>query len=189
MGSLISKVSRGDFKIDLNEEMINSIIHEELHHYLTKELLKEYKWTSKEMTDNYSDILCAIVENLVCLCLYPSDRTVPHWKGRIIGFCTKLATTNIKPNNKNTPSERLTVLQKGVEKSLDDDYGALAYHFKDVANFYATKENPHQRLKPYKPWNECYEENKDKVINAIKVLTELIAFKNSEQIREFIMSF
>lgn len=182
-------IGKGVFKIDLNKEMINDIISEELYHYLNKELIVEFGMNGDKFGEVYFDVLNAIVENLVSICLYPDNPTVPHWRGRAAGLCKKLCNTDLVPLKRNKADIRFKILKKQIVIALNQDYSALENHFKSINSYYSHRDNPHDNLIPYVPWNQAYEENKGRVVNAINVLTNLIAEQDYDRIKEFMNDF
>ena len=154
---------------------IDKIITEEINSYLSEELICEMAMKPQRMRDKYGEVVGAIVDNLVSICLYPTNPTVPHWKERAYGLCKRFVDIDIDPISRNNPEVRLNCSNSAVIETLNDDYSAILNHFKTVTAYYANRPNPHERLTPYKPYQECYEDNKDRVENGIISLTKYIA--------------
>ncbi len=154
---------------------IDKIIAEEINSYLSEELICEMAMKPQRMRDKYGEAVGAIVDNLVSICLYPTSPAVPHWKERAHGLCKRFVDIDITPISRNNPKDRLKCLNGAVNEILNDDYSAILNHFKSVTAYYANKPNPHERLTPYKPYQECYEENKNRVEKGIISLTKYIA--------------
>ena len=154
---------------------IDKIIKEEISSYLSKELICEMAMKPQKMRDKYGEVVGVIVDNLVSICLYPTNPTVPHWKERAYGLCKRFVDIDIAPISRNNPKVRLNCLKGAVIETLNDDYSAILNHFKTVTEYYACRPNPHERLTPCKPYYKCYEENKDRVEKGIISLTKYIA--------------
>lgn len=126
---------------------------------------------------------------LVSICLFPICPKVPHWKELSYNLCERFAYVDIDPVSKNNPEYRHSCLNDAVIEILDEDYGAILNHFKSVTAYYANRPTPHERLTPYKPYQKCYEENKDRVISAIISLTKHIASKDHAGIKNYMSNF
>lgn len=138
-------------------------------------LLLEMAMSPSRMSDKYGEVIGSIVDNLVSICLYPDNPTVPHWRERAHGLCKRFIDIDITPANKNTYQQRLKCLTSGVIEELDNDYGAILRHFKSVSIYYSKRPNKHDILTPYKPYEQAYRENKERVQNGIIKLTDCIA--------------
>ena len=143
----------------------------------------------ERMSDKYGEIIGNVIDNLICICLYPDNPTVNHWRERASGLCKRFIDLNIDPIKKNTYKNRLNILSKGVEEELDSDYSAILNHFKSVSIYYANRPNKHDRLTPYKPYKDIYKENKDKIISAINEITKLVAAQDYEKLIKYINKF
>lgn len=164
-------------------------LEERDNEYIESHLLCEMAISPSKMSDKYGEVIGSVVDNLICICLYPDNPTVPHWKERAHGLCKRFIDLNISPANKNTSEFRLKCLSKGVLEELDDDYGAILNHFKSVSVYYSKKSNPHDRLTPYKPYKEAYEENKEKVKEGIVSLTKFVAEQDYDGMVEYMDNF
>ena len=151
--------------------------------------LNEMAMKPNKMCDKYGEILGAVVDNLVCICMYPTNPTVPHWRERAHALCKRFVDLNIDPISKNKPDFRYKWLSKAVAEILDEDYSAISNHFKTVSIYYAKKENPRERLVPYKPYEECYKENKDRVKNGVVLLTKYIAEQDYDGMVDYMNKF
>lgn len=138
--------------------------------------------------DRYSEVLDMVVDYLVCICLYPNNPSLPRWKERVYWLCKRFAGLNITPAHKNTNDYRIECLNKAVVEVLDEDFGALFNHFKSVIAYYANRPNS-QNPTPYKPYTECYEEQKNRVKNGIIALTRYVAEQDYDGIIKYIKSF
>lgn len=153
------------------------------------EPLLEMGMSASKLSDKYGEVVSSIIDNMVCICLYPDCPTIKHWKERITGLCNRFANMNIDPIKNNTFDYRLKILMVGVVETLDADYGALLNHFKNVSGYYANKKDKHDRLFPYKPYDICYEENKDRIISAIKNVTIYVAEQDLTKISKYMQAF
>lgn len=168
---------------------IDGTITETLDSFLNEELICEFRMKPKRMIDKYGDILDPIVDNLVAICLYPTHQTTTHWRERSYSLCARFANIDIDPIRNNTYEFRLKCLNKAVVEILNKDFSAIRNHFKSVSVYYAKKENPHERIYPYKPYNECYEENKEKVKAGIIAITEFVAKQDYNGLMEYMTNF
>lgn len=175
--------------IRLTESELCNMVEETVKSSLFEDMIGEMGMKPHKMMDKYSEALHSIVDNLVCICLYPDNPTVPNWKERACGLCKRFIELNIDPIHKNTFDIRMKWLQKAVVEVLDKDYGALINHFKTTSIYYANRPNPHDRLTPYKPYNECYEENKDRVANGVLALTQFIAEQDYNGMQNYMNNF
>jgi hypothetical protein len=115
------------------------------------------------MTDKFGEVLDAIVDNLVCLCLYPDSQAVNHWRERVPALCKRFVDIDIDPLSKNKVEFRLNCLNEAVVEVLNQDYSAIKNHFKTVSEYYSNRPNQHDILTPYKPYEECYAENAERI--------------------------
>ena len=168
---------------------VKEIIKEVTHEVLSEEMLLEFGMKAQRMTDKYGEVLGDVVDNLICICIYPDNLTIPHWKNRAGGLCRRFAEINIEPIKKNTFETRYKALTKAIDEIFDKDFGALKNHFKSIKTYYANRPNTHDRILPYKPIEECYTENKDKIINTIFKMTEFVAKQDYESLILFINDF
>ena len=168
------------------KDYYDKIISETVHELLGKKLMLEYAMDSQRMLDKYSEVLHAIVDNLVCICLYPNNPTIPHWKSRIVGLSKKFIDTNIKPKSKNNFADRLKIFNDAMEEVLDEDYSALLNHFKSVSVYYGMKNDPHERLKPYKPYEEAYAENRQHIIDCLSNILSYTAAQDIGKLTTFV---
>ena len=155
-------------------DYIDKIITEDINSFLHHKLVCEMAMKPNRMRDKYGEVLDAIVDNLVCICLYPNSISVQHWKERAHGFCKRFVDLDIDPISKNNAGFRWKCFNTAVVEVLNEDFSAIHNHFKTVANFYLNKKDPHDRLIPYKPYEECYKENADRVKNAVLTLTKFV---------------
>lgn len=143
----------------------------------------------KKMSDKYGEVVGSIADNLICICLYPDNPTVPHWKERTHGLCKRFIDLDINPNNKNTSENRLKCLMKGVVEELNEDFSALRSHFRTVSIYYSSRPNPHDRLTPVKPYQTICDENFDRVVESIKTITGFVSEQDYEGLIEYMSNF
>lgn len=170
----------------ITEEMINNAIDEAINRFLSEQEITELAMKPDKMSDKYGEVVSAIIDNLVSICLYPKDATVSHWRGRIYSLCKRFIDLDIKP--KNTVKIRYNALIKGVKETLNDDYSAILNHFKSVSEYYFSQPKE-KRLIPIKEYNECYKDNKEKIINAIQYITKCVAEQNTKELISFMETF
>ena len=138
------------------------------------------------MSDKFGEIIGSIVDNIACICMYPENPTIPHWKERTCGLCKRFIDINIDPLKNNTPDFRKKCLNKGVIEELDEDYGAVLNHFKSVSIHYSKKDD---KLIPYKPYEQCYNENKEQIDECINSIVKYVAEQDYEGLIEYIDKF
>ena len=142
-----------------------------------------------KLMDKYSEALHAIVDNLVCICLYPDAPMVSYWKESVWVLCKRFIALNMDPIHKNTFDIRMKWLKKAVVEVLDKDDGALINPFKTTSIHYANRPNPRDRLTPCNPYEACYEANKDRVKNGVLALTQFIAEQDCEGMLNYMNNF
>ena len=167
----------------------NSVDEMNATEYFTSDLICELGQTKHRMFDKYSEIVGAIAENLICICIYPDNPTVNHWRGRAAGLCKQFAQINIEPIKNNTYNYRYKALYAAVVEIFDADFAALKYRFTGVDAYYSKRPDVHERLTTCKPIKKCYELYKDKVISGIKTLTDLIAKQDYPAILDYMNEF
>ena len=172
-------------KVIVTENQLTDIIALSVSHILNESLICEMGMKASVMTEKYSEVIGVIVDNIVCICLYPDSPTIPHWKSRIVALCDRFIKLNIEPLSKNTTEYRYKTLMKGLFVELDKDYRAIRNHFKSVSTYYALKAKPNT-LVACKPYDECYYENKDRIESAIRQITECVANQNMEELLKFV---
>lgn len=168
--------AHNDFLVEQQEELIAE-----------NDAFLEMSICVSEMTDRYMDAVGYIADNLICICLYPEAPAIPRWKSLTCGLCKRFVEWEFKPDN--SSEHRLRCLKKAVSTVLNYDYGAILYHFKDLTVYYANQPAMNDRLIPYKPYMEAYEENKDRVMKGIITLTKLIAEQNYNKIVKYMDIF
>lgn len=170
-------------------DKIDRIIKEVIDSYLQDELLCEMAMKPSRMIDKYGEVLGAIVDNLVCICLYPDNPTVLHWRERAYGLCKRFVDIDIDPLKKNNIDFRYECLSKAVVEILNADFSAIENHFNSVSVHYANMSDPHKRLTPTKPVKECYEENKERVKNGVLALTKYVAAQDYAGMIKYMETF
>ena len=58
-----------------------------------------------------------------------------------------------------------------------------------IAKYYANRLNRHDRLTPYKPYEEYYVENADRVKNGILTIAQFVAKQDYEGLIEYMNTF
>lgn len=177
-----------NIKIIVTKTQVN-IVTEEINSYLSEELIYEMAMKPQRIKDKYGEVVGAIVDNLVCICLYPNNPATAHWRERAYGLCKRFVDIDIDPINRNNPKYRLKYLNDAVTEILNKDYSAILNHFKTVAAYYANRPNIHERLTPHKPYQECYKENKERVKNGIIALTKYTANQDYEGMINYMNNF
>lgn len=152
------------------------------------QLLIEMGMKAAKMSDKYSEKVGSIADNLICVCLYPDNPTIPHWKNRAKGFCREFTDTDIVPLSSNKEETRYKYLYKGLTERLNNDFSALYKRCKSIIAYYIKKDK-HEQLVPYKPLDECYPEIFNKLKDTLIKLTELIAKQDFETIIDVIDNF
>lgn len=170
------------------KQTLNSYdIFEEDYYNIMNNPLYEMSISSKRLYNKFSEVVGNIIDNLICICLYPNNPTVPHWKERSYGLCQRFIDINL--DNKNTFNNRYKILNKAVIECLDNDYKALLNHFKNVSIYYANRPNIHDRLTPYKSYQDVYNENKDRVVIGILKIIEYVAYQDYEGLIQYMNNF
>lgn len=154
-----------------------------------KEIISEMPISQKDMAEKYAEVIGVVVDNLVCICLYPSSPTVSHWRERACGLCKRFVDLNISPLKKNNSEFRYRCLNKALMSELDADFGAVANHFRSVSAYYAKKADPKERLFPYKPYDKAYGENKERIENAVIALTRYVAEQDYSGMIDYMENF
>lgn len=142
-----------------------------------------------KMSDKYSEIIGWITDNLVFVCLYPKNPAISKWKERTKALCKRFIDTSINHVSKNRTELRLKYLNNGVYMTLDENYIAIYNHFKSTSIHYANRPESYGRLTPYKPYDEAYEENKERVKHGIISLTKFIAEQDYSKVVDYINRF
>ena len=168
---------------------IKEIVIQEINSYFDNELLLEYGMKGNRFMDKYGEILGNIAENLICICIFSDNPTVPHWQERAAGLCHRFADIDIDPLKNNKTEKRLKYLNKAVTEIFNKDFSALLNHFKRVTVYYANRPNPHERIISDKTYKECYDLYKNKVVEGIITLTHLVAEQNYEGILDYMRNF
>lgn len=163
-------------------DMVEEIISESL----TASMLTELGMDKGKLSDKYGEVIGAVSDNLICLCLYPGSQAVAHWKSRIPALCERLLFMNLIPSRTNKPEYRFKILWKGVTETFDEDFGALLNRFKGIDGYYKARPNQHDRLTPVKPYKVCYEENRAWIEEALKAITEYVAKQDMEGLRSYV---
>lgn len=156
-------------------DYIDKTVMDEINSFLQTNLICEMGMKPNRMKDKFGEVLDAIVDNLVCICLYPNSQAVTHWRERAASLCKRFIDIDIDPLNKNNFGFRLKCFNDAVVEILNVDFSAIKNHFKTVCNYYAKRPNQHDRLKPYKPYEECYEENANRVKEGVLTIVKFVA--------------
>lgn len=170
-------------------ERIDKILDEVFDSFFKDELICEMAMKPGKLSDKYGEVVGAIVDNLVCICLYPDNMAVTHWGERSYGLCKRFVDIDVDPISKNKSEFRYKCLYKAVVEILNTDFSAIKNHFKSVSIYYANRPNPHERLIPQQSVEECYEENKERIKNGILMLTRFVAEQDYESIINYMDSF
>ena len=141
------------------------------------------------MKDKFGEVLDAIVDNLVCICLYPNSQAVSHWRERVPSLCKRFIDIDIDPLSKNNSEFRLNCLNEAVVEILNADFSAIKNHFKTVCMYYAKKQNQHDRLTPYKPYEECYKENADRMKEGVLTIIKFVAEQDYSGLIDYMDAF
>ena len=182
--------NRIDIYLKLNDmDYIDKIIAEEVDSFLKRELVCEMGMTYNRMYDKFGEVVNPIVDNLVCICLYPNCQAVTHWRERSYSHCKRFVDTDIEPLSNNNYDFRLNCLNEAIVETLNRDFSAIKNHFKSVSKYYANRPNRHDRLTPYKPYEECYVENADRVKNGILTIAQFVAKQDYEGLIEYMNTF
>ena len=168
---------------------IDDIISESIKTTVGKWLLCEYGMKPKRMADKFSEVLDAIVDNLVCICLYPNNPAIQHWRERTCGLCKRFVDMDIDPIRKNNPKDRLKYLSISVNEVLNKDFSALKNHFKTVSAYYGNKKNPNERIVPIIPYERSCQENAERIKKCIFALINGIANQDYEAILQYMETF
>lgn len=142
-----------------------------------------------ETSDLYGYVLNFIVNNLISICLYPNNPNITHWKERIKRLCCRFIDLRPEPLYKVAIEHLLKDLTRGIYQELNVDYGNLLNRFKTVSEYNLNRYNSSDMLKPYKPYKEAYEDNKEKVIECVNSLTYSIARHRFDEVVEYINNF
>jgi len=170
-------------------DKIDKIVKEEIDSYISSNMIFEYAMKPFRMMDKYGEVVGAIVDNLVAICLYPDNPAVPHWRERAYGLCKRFVDIDLIPDRKNTTEYRMKTLSKSLTEVLNEDYSSILNHFKTVSEYYQNRPNPHERLILDKPYSEYYIENKERIENGIVRLTEYVASQDYAGMIQFMNDF
>lgn len=180
----ISVYETDEFYIPLDESYnIDDIMLSET------QMIFEMGMKASKMSDKYSEKVGSIADNLICICLYPDNPTIPHWRNRAKGFCREFTDTDIVPLSNNKDNIRYKCLYQGLIERLNPDFSALYKRCKSIIAYYEKKKDKHKQLKPYKPLDECYFEFFDKLKDTLIKLTQLIAQQDFSSIIDIIDNF
>ena len=141
------------------------------------------------LSDKYGEVIGAILDNLVAICLYPNNPTIPHWKSRAMGLCQRFVNIDMVPLSNNNYEKRKDALEHGVYVELNPDYSAIKNHIKSVAAYYSNRSNEQDRLYPTMKVEKCYEEYTPILIKAIKTITEYVALQDNASLTKFVENF
>ena len=175
-------------KTIITEHELRDIIFDSVNRILNEDLITEMAIAPSRMADKYGESISAIIDNMVCICLYKNKPTIPHWKSRISGLCKRFIDLDIKPLSNNKPDYRYKILMKGVHETLNEDYSAILNHFKSTAQYYAKQPKPNTIL-PLKSYQECYQENKEKMEKSIEYITQCVAIQDMDALTTFLEKF
>ena len=175
-------------KTIITEHELRDIIFDSVNRILNEDLITEMAITPSRMVDKYGEAISAIIDNMVCICLYQNNPTIPHWKSKISGLCKRFIDLDINPLSNNKPDYRYRILMKGVYETLNEDYSAILNHFKSTAQYYAKQPKPNTIL-PLKPYQECYQENKEKIEKGIEYITQCVANQDMTALTTFVEMF
>lgn len=170
-------------------DKLKEIVIQEVNSYFNNELLLEYGMKASKFMAKYEEVLSRISDNLICICIFPNNPTVPHWQERAAGLCHRFADIPIEPLKNNKTEIRLKYLNKAVAEIFNKDFSALLNHFKRVMVYYANRPDPHERIISDKTYEECYNMYKEKVAEGIITLTRLVAEQNYEEILNYMRNF
>ena len=173
----------------MDNERINGILDEVFDSFLNEELIYEMAMKPGRLSDKYGEVVGAIVDNLVSICLYPDNAAVAHWRERSYGLCKRFVDIDVDPISKNKVKYRYNYLYKAVVEILNTDFSAIKNHFKTVSIYYANRPDQHERLIPKQSPEDCYEENKERVKNGIITLTKFVAKQDYEGMINYMNSF
>lgn len=163
--------------LDHIEESINSV------------LLSEMRMKASKFSDKYGEIMGPLVDNLVAIAMYPNSHAIQHWKQRAGSLVKRFVDLDIDPITQNCEENRLRILQRGVVEALNADYSAVKNHFKSVSEYYSNSNNQNGVMTPYAQYDICYEEQKDRIFNAIDAITKSVAKQDYESILTFMNNF
>lgn len=178
--------------VQLTEDHLTQIIHgvlTEVYDTPHKGQLNELGMDRSTLSDKYGEVIGAIVDNLVAICLYQDNSTVPHWKSRAMGLCQRFVNIDMVPLSNNNYKKRKKALEHGVSVELNHDYSTIKNHIKSVAAYYAHRSNEQDRLYTTKNIEECYEEYMPILIDAVKTITEYVAQQDNASLTTFIENF
>lgn len=185
--TILSEFNAACDKIDAEHES-QSVIFDSVNRILNEDLITEMAISPSRMVDKYGEAISAIIDNMVCICLYQNNPTIPHWKSRISGLCERFIDLDINPLSNNKPDYRYRILMKGVYETLNEDYSAILNHFKSSAQYYAKQPKPNTIL-PLKPYQKCYQENKKKMEKGIEYITQCVANQDMTALTTFVEMF
>lgn len=175
--------------ITLTESQLRDVIRESVENILHENsLITEMAMPAAKMSDKYGEVVSSIIDNMACICLYPNNQAVTHWRNRVPALCKRFIDLDIDPLSNNTPDYRYTVLMNGVIETLNENYGAILNHFKTVATYYASRPKP-DTIRPIKDYNICYQENAERMEHGIKEITKFVANQDIVSLTDFIETF